>query len=435
MSDSNSNRVAITGLGIFSPVGIGSDLFLESLLSCQSGIGRIERFSCDAAPGHVGAEVKEFDDKSAKKIHAKNLRKNIKLMCREIMLGVSSANQAVDHAGLRDLDFDRSRLGVDFGANLMLSPPSLLKDSCWKCTDEGLQFHHEIWGDVGLPHLVPNWLLQFLPNMPACHISIASDARGPSNSLTQGEASGNLTLWEASCIIQRGRADMMITGGTGSRIHEVKSIQAAIWNELAQQDSTSQAVCARPFDKHRTGQVLGEGACTLILEREDHAEKRGAKIYGHLLGCGSACGHPSRSSNGLRNAIANAISMALKKANVAPEEIGHIHAHGIGSQQEDIEEAAAIQQVFGDLASQIPVTALKSVIGNSGAGCGTLEIAASLLGLGKGVIPCTLNYTTPDEQCPLNVVSEQPLETDNKLFLNINFSNMGQASAVVVQSV
>jgi len=267
--------------------------------------------------------------------------------------------------------------------------------------------------------------------MPACHIGIAADARGPNNSVTLEEASANQVVGEALRVIARGHADVMITGSTGTRVHAVKSIHAVMWDKLAVATDGPASAC-RPFDRARSGQVLGEGAAVLILEDASHAKTRGARIYGRVLGAGSACVSSSTHRGDTRRALALAIRGALNDAQLQPRDIGHINAHGLANIESDRHEAQAIHDIFGEYASQVPVTALKSYFGNSAAGCGSLELTGSLIALKHGVIPATLNYRNPDPECGLNVVSGCPLATDNRTFLKINVNRMGQASAVVV---
>lgn len=428
-------QVVITGIGILSPIGIGIDPFWKSLSEGRSGVRRCDMFPGFASPNGIGGAVTEFTDETARKVYLKDQRKNIKAMCREIQLGVASATLALQNSGV-DLDtINHERLGVEFGANLMLSDPDTLSPGVLTCCDEGsTQFQFPRWGQDGLAKMEPLWLLRYLPNMPACHISISSDARGPSNSLTLDDASGNTVLGEAMRIVLRGHADVMITGATGTTLHPIKTLHLALWDDLAKTPEAPEAR-SRPFDKDRSGRVVGEGACTFILEDRVHAEKRGAKIWARLLGTGSSCVfNPPGVVTGTRLALANAMRSALRSAGLTPDQIGHINAHGLGTQETDIEEARAILDVFGsELGRSVPVTATKSFTGNSGAGCGTIELAASVVGLSHGLIPHTLNYETPDPNCPLNIVAGQPRETDIRVVLNINVSRAGQASAVIVE--
>ncbi|MBM4076210.1 MAG: beta-ketoacyl-[acyl-carrier-protein] synthase family protein, partial [Planctomycetes bacterium] len=376
-TDQTSRRVVITGMGIFSPIGIGIDPFWKSLSEGKSGVRRAGPGFEFFAPDCVGGIVSDFTEESAKKVFLKDQRKNLKAMCREIQLGVASASQALQNSGLDLNSINHERLGVEFGANLMLSSPEILSESCMNCVEEGkTDFQFSRWGQEGLSKMEPLWLLRYLPNMPACHISISSDARGPSNSLTLDDASGNTVLGEAMRILLRGNADMMITGGTGTTLHVIKAMHLALWRDLAVTPEAPEARC-RPFDQDRAGRVVGEGACTFILEERSHAESRGAKIWAELLGTGSSCVFRQTGTSGLRPALVNAMKSALKSAGLTPDQIGHINAQGVGTREGDIEEAKAILEVFGqDLGRKVPVTAIKSLTGNSGAGAGTIELAA-----------------------------------------------------------
>lgn len=444
-SADSGRRVVITGVGIFSPIGIGADEYWSSLAAGQSGVAQTQLVSYCAAPRCQGGEVSAFNEETVKKkyLKEKEQRKRLNVMCREIQMGVASAWQALDHARLNLDEVNHDRMGVDFGANLMLSPPEVLKDPSWRCIEEGdaaRAFHFDKWGSggvnadarSGMEAMEPLWLLRYLPNMPACHISIFADARGPSNSITLEEASGNLTMGEALRIIARGHADVMIAGTTGTRLHVMKALHAALWDELADSDDPPASWC-RPFDKNRLGQVLAEGAGTFILEAESHAQQRGATVLATVLGAGSSCVVDQDGDADYRRALANAMRAALHDAGVEPAQVGHINAHGLGTHRVDADEAAAIHDVFGEQGRHVPVTAIKSYFGNAGSGCGTLELAASVLGLRQGVVPPTLNYRTPDPDCPVNVVHGRPLPVTNKIALNVNVTRMGQASALVIE--
>jgi 3-oxoacyl-[acyl-carrier-protein] synthase II len=429
-----SRDVVITGLGIFSPIGIGIDPFWESLAAGRSGIHTVDMFPGFASPDQIGGAVTEFTEETAKKVYLKEHRKNLKAMCREIQLGVASATQALQHAGIKLDQIDHERLGVEFGANLMLSSPDILSGPVDACSQHpGHKFEFSVWGSLGFPRMEPLWLLRYLPNMPACHISIGSDARGPSNSLTMDDASGNTVISEACRIIERGAADVMITGVTGTTMHPIKTMHLALFRDLATTPAEPERRC-RPFDLHRSGRVVSEGTCTLILESRRHAEARGAKIWGRVLGTGMATVTDATGTADYRRALAGAMKGALHSAGMSPAEIGHVNAHGIGVADVDVYEAQAIHDVFGpERGPQVPVTALKSFLGNSGAGSGLLELAGSILGLSRGVIPFTLNYETPDPKCPLNVVARELLGTTNKTVLNVNVTRIGQASAAIVE--
>jgi 3-oxoacyl-[acyl-carrier-protein] synthase II len=430
-------RVVITGVGVVSPLGIGYETFSKNLLEGKSGISRLESVSYSGAPKNVGGEIKDFTDTSAKNEYLKKQRKSIKVMCREIQFGVASASLAIENSALDLEAIDHERFGVEFGANLMFSPPDVLKEPAWHCVDEGdteFRFRLKHWGTEGISNLEPLWLLRYLPNMPACHIGIYADARGPSNSITQNEASGNLAAAEAFYVILRGQADTMVAGTTGTRIHPVKSMHAALWDILAEHGDDPPETWCRPFDKTRKGEVLAEGACSMILEEESHAKARGARILGRILGAGSSCAFDRNGTNKVTRAIVNAARAALRDAGLTPADIGHVNAHGLGTPWIDVDEALAIHEIFGPAGETVPVTALKSVLANAGASCGTLELAGSLAGLEQGVVPATKNYRVPDPACRLNIVHDKPLPIANRVVLNINVTTCGQAAALVVEA-
>ncbi len=427
--------MVITGIGVVSPLGMGVDAFWEGLAAGRSGISTSTMFPGFASPDQVGGEIREFTDESARKVYLKEHRKNLKAMCREIQLGVCSAMLALKHSGLDLSAINHERLGVEFGANLMLSSPAMLSDAVAVSTREGSsQFDIEKWGPEGFARMEPLWLLRYLPNMPACHISIASDARGPSNSLTLDDSSCNVAIGEAQRIVLRDAADLMITGSTGTTLHPIKTLHLALWNEVARTPAEPERR-SRPFDRDRAGKVAAEGACSLILEDRGHAEQRGAKIWGRVLGTGASTVTDRSGKPQYRQALAQAMRAALRSANVTPEQVGHINAHGAGLKDVDQAEAEAIHDVFGsDLGSRVPVTAVKSLIGSPGAGAASQEIAASLLGLAHGVVPFTLNYDTPDpEMPPLNIVTGEPRPVSNKVFLKLSVTRLGQASVAVIE--
>lgn len=434
MSGSNVREVVITGIGIVSPLGIGRDAFWASIAAGRSGLKPIELISCSGAPGNIGGEVSDFNEETAKKQHLKSVRKSLKVMCREIQMGVASALQAMDDTGLQPGQVPPSRIGVDFGANLMSSPPDVLMGAALKSLKERgsrREFDYDRWGEHGMTGMEPLWLLRYLPNMPGCHIGIALDAQGPNNSITHDEASGGLVLAEAANAIRRDRADVMLAGVTGTRLHPVKTCHACKWDVLADGPAESRV---RPFDRDRTGEAVAEAACTLILEERSHAEARGAKILGTLLGCASSTVAGRDGVADEAAAIAQSALAALERAGVAAKDLGHINACASGHPLRDGFEAAGLRRVLGAAADSVPVTAFKSFTGSSGSGAGLVEVAASLLALQQGVIPKTLNFAHADAAAPLNVVHGEHRATTNRLFLKTSVTRMGQASAVVIQA-
>lgn len=432
-SGKHPRSVVITGIGVMSPLGHDCDTYWNNLAEGVTGVsapGERLRGAHAYADRMVVGEIKDFDEKQARNFLPKNQRKNIKVMCRDILMGTSAAMLAVENSGLELESIDHDRIGVEFGANLMFTEPQTLASPAGSSTNAEGNFDMARWGAEGIPKMEPLWLLKYLPNMPACHIAIFVDSHGPSNSITQDEASGNLALMEAFRVLQRGTVDVMIAGATGARLHDLKTIHAALWGELGFNAQDPSASC-RPFDRDRNGQVVAEGAACFILEEEGHARARGAKIYGRFLGGGSSCVTRDQKPN-LREAAANSMRKALQSSSLDLSDVGHINAHGIGSVASDLAEAQAIHDVFGTQGADIPVTSTKGHLGNSGAAVATLDLAASLLGLQHGQIPPTLHCDHPDPACNLHVVRETT-SASNGTVMNVNFTRFGQASTVIVQ--
>jgi 3-oxoacyl-[acyl-carrier-protein] synthase II len=269
--------------------------------------------------------------------------------------------------------------------------------------------------------------------MPGCHIAIYNDFRGPNNSLTQREASSNLAVIEASHIIARGDADLIVAGATGTRIHPMRTIHALHQEQVASANGQDPAAICRPFDLHRTGMVLGEGAGALVLEEYQHALNRGATLYAEVVGGGCSF-VAERSLVARRNAaLVNAIGLTLRDAGVAPAQVGHVHAHGLSTRSCDVEEARAIKAVFGEPSDQPPLTAAKSYFGNLGAGGGAVELICSILALKHRQLFGVLNYQTPDPECPLAINSAHA--APGLSCLNVNVTPQGHASCVLVQVV
>ena len=366
----STRRVVVTGIGLISPLGNTKESLWTALVEGRSGVGPLSVPSSDSLSVAFGAEARDFHESiedfgPLPKEQSKAIRKGVKLMCREIQMGVAAAQRAIGDAGLVSGKFDPERVGVSFGADHMVTLPDDFSEGIRKCVDAEGQFDFIRWATEGLPRMNPLWLLKYLPNMPASHVAIYNDLRGPNNSITLREAAANIALGEAQQIILRGSADAMVVGATGTRIHPIKSIHARQQEELAEW-SGDPAQASRPFDRDRTGMVLGEGAAAVVLEELSTAQARGATIYGEILSAASSSVFgPNRVA--LRGAaIKNALQMALHSAGVTADELGFVSAHGLSTRSDDVEEAWAIDQIFGKRRQSIPVVALKSYTGNMG---------------------------------------------------------------------
>ncbi len=419
--------IVITGVGVVSPIGIGKEPFWAALCAGRSGIRRLAAFDGRSPFAPIGGEVADFDAKQYVRP-----RKSLKVMSRDIQLAFAAADLACIDAGLRERPIDPERLGVIFGAAIIPGELDELVGTYRSCLVDG-QFDFGRWGPSAMAELFPLWMLKYLPNMPACHIGIGQDARGPNNSITMGDVSSLSALIEAARVLERGQADAIITGAVDVGLHPV------IWARgeagRVSRRGGDPAAASRPFDAERDGVVNAEGAAALIVEPLAHAQARGAPILARLLGCAAAfepnvirSSHPESGNQRRDGAIRRAIVGAIRDAGLTPEELGCVVAHGTSRIDDDRLEAQAIYCALGD----VPVTAPKSNCGYAGAASGALETAVGVLAFQHKLVPHTLNYEHPDPQCPINVVHGRPRPLDHPTALVLSHSPYGQAVAVVL---
>jgi len=410
-------EVVVTGVGVVSPLGVGKQKFWEALAAGESGVRHREAFPDHSWAFNLAAEIKDFDPKQYVKP-----RKALKVMCRAIQAGYSSSVLAMQDAGLEKGDIEPSRIGVVFGGELYYCDLDELEDTYSGCMVDG-EFTFDNWAESAMKNLYPLWMLKHLPNMTACHVGIAYDAQGPCNTITLGEVSGSLSFIEGASIIERGRTDVMIIGGSGSRANVTPMVYRG--DVLLSHRTDDPAGACRPFDADRDGCVIGEGAGSIVLEAKEHAEARSAPILARVLGFG-------RTQQGvnetLTDPIRRSIEVALKDAGLNPSDVEHVNAHGLATIEQDQHEAQAIRAALGDCL----VTAPKSYFGNLGAGAAPIEMAASIVGFEHGLIPQTLNYETPDPNCPVNVVAGEPRRQKKGVAIVLNQTYTGQSSAIVL---
>ena len=410
----------------------------EAMAVGRSGIDKLTMLPPLEGLVHYGGEARDFtgvigDFGELPKDLKKSIRKALKVMCRETMMAVAVAQQSVADAGYdAENPMDPERSGVVFGSDYMLSPPEDFTDGMIKCG--ALEdFDYPKWGQDGLGEMNPLWMLKYLPNMPASHIAIMNDLRGPNNSLTLREVSGMMAIREAAQTIERGHADRMIAGATGTRIHSFKTVHAVQTEQMADPKlEPSQA--SRPFDADRTGMVVGEGSGAIVLEELESARQRGATIYGEVIGTGSSVVASSQTADQHRTAFANAARVAMNESGLSADQLGHVNAHGLAATERDEQESQALGEVLGSRAETVPVVAQKSYFGNLGAGSSVVEVVGSLLSLEKGELPKTLNYETPDPKAPLSVAAEEGISAGES-FLKLSITPQAQAAALVISKV
>lgn len=422
---SSSRRAVLTGIGAINAIGQDAASYWESLQQGRSGIRRIELFDASGLPVQIAAEVPDFQ---AKNYLTKTHRKNLRVMARTIQLAVAAAQLALDEGKVDTQALDPTRFGVAFGAGLIATELIELGEASQVCVNSGQKrASFEEWGDEAIPKINPLWMLKYLPNMLACHVSIIHNAQGPNNSITESDVASLLALGESYRILMREGADFFLVGGAESKLNPLSMARQCLFEPLSRDQKDPSKAC-RPFDRDRNGMVLGEGGTVLVLEDLEHAKKRGARIYAEMVGLGASF---DRERNG--KGLARAIRAALTEAGIGPEEIDHINAHGLGTVEGDAWEAQGIQEVFGNCSAPVPVLAAKSYIGNLGAGGGVSELAASILALENGIVPCTLNYENPDPACPVSVIAKEARPVEKPYVLKLSFTNMGQCAAVVIK--
>ena len=414
----SSREVVVTGLGVVSPIGIGAEAHWESLIRGASGVDVRPRFADFDSPHRIAAAVKDFNPKQFVKP-----RKALKIMCAPIQYGCAAAMMAVENAGLNQAELSPERIGTVFGTETFFADPSEVADVFRKCT-VNKDYQHERWGEFAMREIQPLWMLKYLPNMAASHISIALDARGPSNSICQGEASGLLALIEAADLIQRGACDLVVAGGTGAQMDLTATLYRGTQMLSKRVDSPTEA--SRPFDQDRDGMVVGEGAGAVILEAAEHAANRSAVPLAKLTGWSR--GYHDPQLQGFDETLSYHFRQAVARSGLEADQINLVNANASGSVAADAIEARAIRSTFQDT----PVVAHKSNFGNLGPGTSCVELIGSVQAMVTGCVPKTINCNQVASDCPINVVTEKQQELPIQHVIKSSFSETGQLAAVVL---
>lgn len=414
------HEVVITGVGIVSPIGIGHEAFWNSLIEGRTGVCVREQFADTELPFRIAAPVKNFEPKKFVKP-----RKALKVMCAPIQFGCAAAAMAVEMAGLEPKSTDPDRVGTVFGTETFFADPTEVADVFRRCTVDA-DYQHDRWGEFAMREIQPLWMLKYLPNMAASHISIAMDARGPSNSICQGEASGLLALVEAADLIRRGAADLVVAGGTGSKMAMTAMLYRG--THLLSKRIHEPERASRPFDVDRDGMIVAEGSAALVLESAEHAAARGATVLAKLSGWSRSYLNPS--NDNYSDALVSNYKSTLEFAGVGSIDVGLVNANASGSRIGDQVEASAIRTVFGDT----PVVAHKSNFGNMGPGTSTTELVGGVLSIVNREIPPTVNCDQVDSECPVNVVTEKTklAEDQEVAVLKSSYSSTGQIVSVLI---
>lgn len=424
-----SRRAVITGCGMLTPIGSEAPVIWDALARGRSGIAPISAFDSSRLPCRIAGEIPDFNPRKHldnKVEHEKSIGKSLKLMARTIQLGLIAAKYAMRDAGLQRGSYEPTRFGIVFGSAMIAIEVNDIVGASQAATAAGDGSVDLLrWGESGIDTIEPTWMLKFLPNMAACHISVMYDLQGPSNSITQDDVASLNALGEAYRHIGRGQADAFLVGGADSKISLLSMARHQLFLPLSRRNDDPAGAC-RPFDRDRDGMVLGEGATVLVVEEREAARRRGARILAEVVGFASTFDARQDGSG-----LARAIQSALSEAGIAPDDLDHVNAHGLGVGELDRREAKAVRQALGTAADRVPVFAAKGAIGNMGPAAGVTEVGLSLLAGQHGQLPPTLNCPHPDPGCPIRVHAAGLRPLEKPYFLKIGFTDLGQCAAVV----
>jgi len=394
-------RVVITGLGAVTPVGNTAEEFWASLTQGKSGIGPITRFDSEGFPTRIAGEVKGFD--ALKYVDKKDERK----LDLYLKYAVACAVMAVEDAGLDPAKEDGDRFGVLVGSGI--GGISTLLES------------HKVLLDKGPDRVSPFFIPMLIINMASGLISMRFGARGPNSSVVTACATGNHAIGDATRIIQRGDADVMIAGGAEAIIIPL-TIAGFCQMKAMSTRNEEPTKASRPFDAERDGFVCGEGGGLVILESLEHARRRDARIYAEVVGYGmTGDAHHMTAPDPEGDGAARAMAAALRDGGLEPSAVGYINAHGTSTPYNDKFETLAIKRVFGEHAKRVPVSSTKSMTGHLLGAAGGIEAIATTLAIHHGVLPPTINYEKPDPDCDLDYVPNQARKQDVEVALSNAF--------------
>ena len=380
-----NNRVVITGIGVISPIGTGKDAFWQALLEGKNGIGKITRFDAADYGAQIAGEVKDFDPKDYID------RKEARRMDRYAQFAVAATGMALKDAAL-DLDKeDHERIGTYIGAGIG--------------GIETMHSQYQKFFDKGPRHVSPFFIPMMIANMAAGQVSITYKLHGPSSCVVTACATGSNCIGDAYRVLQHGKADVMVAGGTEASISQAAVAGFCAMKALCTDHNDDPAHASRPFDANRSGFVMGEGAGVVVLETLEHAQKRGAHIYAELVGYGAnsdAYHITSPAPHGEYQA--KCMQLALDDAGMKADEVDYVNAHGTSTHLNDAGETEAIKTVWGDAAKNVSVSSIKSMTGHLLGAAGGVECIATALAVENDMLPPTINYETQDEGLDLDYV-------------------------------
>jgi len=411
MTKIEQKRVVVTGLGAITPIGNTLTEYWEGLLSGRNGISPISLFDASRHACRIAGEVKSFDP------HKYMDRKEAKRMDRFAQFGVSASKQALADAKFEINDLNAEQVGVLIGTGI--GGLKVLEDQ------------QEIYLTRGPDRCSPFMIPMMISNMAAGLTAIHTGAKGPNSCTVTACAAGSHAVGDAFRLVQRGYAQAMICGGAEAAVTPLSLAGFAAARALSVRNDTPESAC-RPFDRDRDGFVMGEGSGILLLEELGHALSRGAKIYAEMVGYGMTCDayHMTSPAPGGTGA-ARAIQLALKDADLKPEQVSYINAHGTSTQANDANETSAIKTALGDSAYQVAISSTKSMTGHLLGGSGGIEAVATAMAVANDQVPPTINLENPDPDCDLDYVPNQSRSRNVEVALSNSFGFGGHNVTLV----
>ena len=408
-----ARRVVITGIGLITPLGDTIDQFWENLICGKSGISQITRFDCSMLPTRIAGEIKNFDPE--KYLEKKQARR----MDISQQFGVTAAAKAIEDSGIDLQSTDLERVGVVIGSGVG--------------GIDTFEKQHSVVIQQSPLKVSPFFIPMMIADMSSGLTSIIFGLKGPNFATVSACASSSNAIADAFMIIQRGAADVMLSGGAEATITITAMAGFCSAKALSTRNDEPEKA-SRPFDKDRDGFVMGEGAAVLMLEELGHAKARGAKIYAEMIGMGmSADAYHITAPAPDGGGAARSMKAAIADAGIAPEEIDYINSHGTATDLGDVAETRAIKTVFGERAYKIPINSTKSMTGHLLGAAGAAELAATILQIQRGVLHPTINLDTPDPRCDLDYVPNKAREAKVNCGLSNSFGFGGHNTSIIVR--
>ncbi len=443
-----TRSVVISGVGPVSGLGLGMDPTWEGVCAGRSAVGRIQAFDPSGFDCQLGVEVEPY---KIGQYVPKSHRKATKVMARDIELAVIAADFAARDAGLKtkgtDPDagkngdfkptYDQARVGCHIGAGLIAADLTELTGALIEARKDDGGFDIHKWGNEGMQHLTPLWLLKYLPNMLACHVTIIHDTQGPSNTITCGEASAILSIGESLRVIQRGKADLCFCGGAETKMNPMVYYRQQLTGRLTTTSNDDPAGAVRPFDQSAAGMVAGDGGGIVTLEAAETYEARGGEnAYAQVVGFGASQSVNREAKNSEPDpqglAVVSSVTAALREAGIGADQIDLVVGFGCGVPSWDRAEAAGYKVVFGDRLAEVPVVSLRSLVGNCGAGGGGLDVAVAAKALREQKVPAVANRDTPIDGLGPSAPAKDA-ELRYALVFNMGFG--GQSTAMILKAM